>query len=135
MFTPKPAESQTLRWHTQPQQSCGVYRLRLIKPISTPQPQSPLSPPALPPHPRACTQPPAPRLAPRTPPQPESWDSYSMVSQSSTGRLILEIFFAASGVLVCIGRMMSSSSLSIMHTAVDSFRQRGSLILGYLKGA
>ena len=42
---------------------------------------------------------------------------------------MLEIFFAASGVLVCIGRMMSSSSLSIIYTAVDSFRQRASLIL------
>jgi len=30
---------------------------------------------------------------------------------------------------VCIGRMMSSSFLSIIYTAVDSFRQRASLIL------
>jgi len=30
---------------------------------------------------------------------------------------------------VCIGRMMSSSSLSIIYSAVDSFRQRASLIL------
>jgi len=50
-----------------------------------------------------------------------------MVSQSSTGRFILEIFSAASGVLVCIGRMMSSSFLSII--AVDSFRLRAFLIL------
>lgn len=30
---------------------------------------------------------------------------------------------------MCIGRMMSSSSLYSMYTAVDSFRQRASLIL------
>ncbi len=30
---------------------------------------------------------------------------------------------------MCIGRMMSSSSLSSIYTAVDSFRQRASLIL------
>ncbi len=41
----------------------------------------------------------------------------------------MEIFFTASGVLVCIGRMMSSSFLSIIYTDVDSFRQRASLIL------
>ena len=41
----------------------------------------------------------------------------------------MEIFPAASGVLVWIGRMISSSSLSIIYTAVDYFRHRASLIL------
>ena len=51
-----------------------------------------------------------------------------MVSQSSIGWFISVIFFTASGVLVWIGRMISSLFLSSMYTVVDSFRPRFFLI-------